>query len=548
MVNALCRLFLCFVILCSLHFPVYAYSTKKNHDYADTAADGSIVTDDIIILPSAGLSLQGGYFFNNDPGYQAIVNKTIDILLVKYRRINASFLVSEDTIFCDNGGREFYPYKIKYTMDYINLSWDFGYSYLGVVIDHICYNLIDQMRETKPYELRWYGIGVKWESYGMKLGKKNSGMVSPDGIFSSFPVSLNFMFYFGRSLYTEQFNYNYISRGAMRLDFLMFCPIVPYLEVSAQALIDKMVRVDPSAEAGVRIRCGSADIIPYVRYQYKHDSELYGDPVRSYWTAGIGFETLLGEGQWGTSENIVRNRLSMDFMEMHLKGAYTKFYGSGYNGYRSDIDLFIDIVRIHDFSVICNNRMYHDSKADANALFPRYITYTFQGGVEYRLQSFWVLQGIYQHERRHDGNTYRGHEENYHLAGVSVKTIGLKPGYCNVRISDRNVRNIRTVNTLDAAVGAGRIVDDLNYPYRWDLRGQMRWDIYQVWNAVHYLGADMRLLLGEFDEREYGVETGFRFLFGITATLYYRYEKQVDIDFVGGAEEFHHMIGMRIEI
>ena len=76
----------------------------------------------------------------------------------------------------------------------------------------------------------------------------------------------------------------------------------------------------------------------------------------------------------------------------------------------------------------------------------------------------------------------------------------------------------------------------------------MRWDIFQFWNAVHYLGGDLRLLLGEDNEREYGVETGVRFLFGITATLYYRYEKQVDIDFVGGAEELHHMVGVRIEI
>ncbi|HPJ40546.1 MAG TPA: hypothetical protein PLT75_19065 [Spirochaetota bacterium] len=44
------------------------------------------------------------------------------------------------------------------------------------------------------------------------------------------------------------------------------------------------------------------------------------------------------------------------------------------------------------------------------------------------------------------------------------------------------------------------------------------------------------------------METGFRFLFGVSATLYYRYEKQVNIDFVSGAEELHHMAGVKIEI
>lgn len=548
MYGAACRLILCGVLFCFLHLSVNVYGENRGVGPADTIPDISTGTGDLIVLPAAGVSLGGGYYFNNENDYRGLLHKTIDIHLLRYKSIIASFLVSEDTIFRDHGNRQFYPYKIKYVMDYINISWDFGRTYLGFVVDHICYNLIDQVRNTDPYELRWYGIGIKWESHGMKTGMKSRGILFDDGLFRSFPISLNFMTYLGRGLYTERFEYSYLSRGALRLDFLILRPVVFYAETTVQALIDDRVRFDTAGELGLRIRCGSADIIPHVRYLYRHDSELYDDAPQRYWVAGLAFETLLGTGQRGTPGMVGEALPSLDFMEMHLAGAYTKYYGSVYNGYRSDIALFIDLVRVNDFSVICNTRMYHDSKADANALFPRYITYTFQGGAEYRLQSLWVLQGIYQHERRHDGNTYRGHEENYHLAGISVKTIGLKPGYDNVRISERNCSKIRAVNTLDASIGAGRIVDDLNYPYRWDLRGQMRWDIFQVWNAVHYLGGDLRFLLGEDNEREYGVETGVRFLFGITATLYYRYEKQVDIDFVGGAEELHHMAGVRIEI
>lgn len=536
------------MIICFLHSPVNVYGESGAAESSDLTSDTCIITGDLEILPFAGLALRGGYYLNNDPGYRALLQKIVDVQIVRYKSVIASFLVSEDTIFRDYGDREFYPYKIKYVMDYINLSWDFGGSYLGFVIDHICYNLIDQVRATDPYELRWYGIGVKWESHGMKTGMKNNGLRVDDGVFGTFPVSLNYMIYFGRSLYTEQFDYSYISRGAMRLDFLMLRPVVPYIETSVQVLIDDRARCDPSAEFGLRIRCGNADIIPYIRYLYQHDSELYNDAAGSYWMGGLAFETLLGKGRWGSPDIAAHASPSADSMEMHLSGAYSKFYGSEYNGYRSDIALYIDLVRVNNISVVCNNRMFHDSKASANALFPRYITYTFQGGLEYRLWSFLVLQGIYQHERRHDGNTYRGHEENYHLVGVSVKTIGMKTGYGNVRVAGSSGNRITVINTLDAAISGGRVVDDMNYPYRWDMHGQLRWDTIQISDIVHYLSADMHVLAGETDDREYGVETGVRFRYGLTATMYYRYEKQVNIDFVGGAEEYHHMVGVRIEI
>jgi len=548
MYGTACRLILCCTILCFLHFSVYVFGEHNSTESDGAAHNAGNYTENLTVLPAAGISLRGGYYFNNNPGYRALLHKTVDLHLLRYKSLFASFLVSEDTLFRDHGERTMYPYKIKYIMDYINLSWDFGRSYLGVVVDHICYNLIDQVQDTDPYELRWYGIGIKWESHGMKTGLKNSGFHFNDGLFRNFPFALNFMGYYGRSLYTERFEYTYISRGALRIDFLMLRPFVLYAETNVQALIDDRIRFDPSGELGLRVRCGNADIIPYVRYLYQHDSELFNDAPRSYWMAGLGFETLLGTGKWGTPEIRGEALPAPGVMEMHFSGAYTKFYGSMYNGYRSDIALYIDIVRINNLSVVCNNRMYHDSKAAANALFPRYITYTFQGGLEYRVQPLWVLQGMYQHERRHDGNTYRGHEENYHLAGVSVKTIGMKPGYGTIRIARSSLRGMHAVNTFDAGVSAGRILGDMNYPYRWDLRGQVRWDTFQAWNAVHYLGGDVHLLLGEDNEREYGVETGFRFLFGVSATLYYRYEKQVNIDFVSGAEELHHMAGVKIEI
>jgi hypothetical protein len=76
----------------------------------------------------------------------------------------------------------------------------------------------------------------------------------------------------------------------------------------------------------------------------------------------------------------------------------------------------------------------------------------------------------------------------------------------------------------------------------------MRWDVIVRRNTVLYVMPDIHYIRGDLSDLEYGIEPGVRMVAGFTVMLYYRYEYRVNIDRVGGMDERHHLIGIRVEI
>ncbi|HPA72813.1 MAG TPA: hypothetical protein PKY31_11120, partial [Spirochaetota bacterium] len=155
-------------------------------------------------LRGAGLLVEGAVISGSESGFTGLHRKTLDLHVFRAGRIDGTFLVTEDTLTTDRYSTRFYPYRIKYVMDYFYLSWRFSGSTLGLLMDHICYNVLDMPGDTDPEQLRWYGIGFKWESIGMKTGMKNFGITA--GAPGSFlaPERLHYSLYAGASLHTER--------------------------------------------------------------------------------------------------------------------------------------------------------------------------------------------------------------------------------------------------------------------------------------------------------------------------------------------------------
>ncbi len=502
--------------------------------------------DGVNLMPSIGLGIDYEWFAPNRYDYSSILRRAVDVTILRYNGIFASFLVSEETLFYNAEGFGNYPYKIKYTMDYVNAGYEFHNSSLSVVVDHICHNVIDHSENTDAMQLRWYGVGIKWESFGMRTGRKDENIRFTTYTTFDWLYSFQFMLYAGRKLYVEEFLYDEILRGVSRFDILRWYNMVPYLELSLQGLVDNRMRVDISVEAGMRLRLSHVNLIPYVRYMRMHDSELYKDRAADFMVAGMSVESLLGEGQWGSAPRGTGGNNSSP--QMHLSGGYAKYYGSNYLGYQTDIGIGLDVVRIQDFLVFGSSRLKHDSTAEANALYPRYIEYSFDGGIEYDAPWDLFARAWYSHERRHDGNTYRGGTETADMAGVSIGTIGIKPGFSNARIGREEFERAGFLNNVELLFSIGWIFHDTFYPYDLDIRARMRWDVFIWEKLIPYVMPDIHYLRGDISDIEYGIEPGVRMIAGFTVMLYYRYEYRVNIDRVGGMDERHHLIGIRLEI
>ena len=493
-------------------------------------------------LPAAGLLAEGAAYSGSDAGFTGLHRKTLDLHVVNYGRFDCTFLLTEDTLTTDRYSTRYYPYRIKYIMDYFYLSWRMAGTTLGVMMDHICYNVIDKTGDTDPEQLRWYGVGIKWESLGMKTGMKDHASLF--GALGSFTVlnRLHHMLYAGASLHTERFRYEYIVRGILRYDAPVLAGLVPYLEGSFQVLADDRLRADRSVETGARFRLAGVHITPFLNWSYRHDALLYEGSSDSAWLFGLRMESLLGNveppGDAGERHG------AASWPELHFSGGYGRHADSGRLGFLTELGVSLDLVRVKKAALFLSSDLIHSSKAQGNALYPRYLEYAFQAGADCFILDDIFAGMLYELGRRHDGNDYRGVTERYHLAGMMIASRGMRRGSAD-HASGPGPDVF--LNRLEWRIFAGRVFDGSHYPYDWDLRAAARWDMARLFGAVPYVSPDFRLLTGREEGREYGLESGLRFSAGIALMLYHRYERIVDIEVAGGAAEKHHLVGFRVE-
>ena len=494
-------------------------------------------------LRGAGLLVEGAVISGSESGFTGLHRKTLDLHVFRAGRIDGTFLVTEDTLTTDRYSTRFYPYRIKYVMDYFYLSWRFSGSTLGLLMDHICYNVLDMPGDTDPEQLRWYGIGFKWESIGMKTGMKNFGITA--GAPGSFlaPERLHYSLYAGASLHTERFKYHSILRGSLRYDSIPLGMAVPYVEGTLQALADDRWRFDGGGEFGARFRAERVDIIPYVNYSYRHDALVYRGRSDGSWMFGLRMESLLGDSArpYGPGAPAV----AVDFPELHFSGGYGRYLSGGALGFLTELGASADFVRYRGVTLYLSSDLAHDSKAEGNALYPRYVRYGFLCGVDAALWPGLYAGASAEHLRRHDGNTYRGYTETYNLAGITLFSPGMRLG--NANYASGTGTSHRFLNTLEWRIYAGRVFGAHHWPRDWEAAAKVRWDIARVFRTVPYFSPDIRIQRGESGEREYGVETGVRFGTGIALSLYHRWERAADIDAAGGNSVRHHLIGFRVE-
>ena len=512
-------------------------------------AESRIISDTdndyFVLLPQVGILFNLGGYLNNEAKYSGLIRRIIELEVARYKRFSILFMFDERHIFQGEHSYWYEPYKIQYFMDYINLKWRHHYGSLNFVIDHICYNIIDK-NDSNPEQLRWYGFGIRWESHGMQIGYKNSGVQLNSNNKFEILNNLEYSLYASKAIVTQRFNYNALVKGILRYDICYLFNVIPYISVGFDSIIDDRVRFDHHAEFGTRVHFKKLDITPYIKYTYKHDVDTYRGLTTDFWLIGLQMEALLGNVKEDTG--MTNKDIPLLFPEVHVVGGYGRNFNSDYFGYTTDILFAIDLIRIRRVSFFINNQIIHNSKTGPFNLFPRYLTYIYKTGISYDIDSVIQIADLYYYqEQRHEGNSFKGFYEAFEIIGVEAKSRGMKTGNKNCEVGLNKGNNVRFLNKLDWKLSMGKIIRESNYCYQWDFNGKIRWDILQYQYMVPYISAESHLIKGDNIDYEYGSEAGIRLVFGITLIIYYRNRYRINVISVGSGEEWQHMIGLCLE-
>ena len=516
----------------------YAQAAATEHPVVDSPGNYG----EWAFLPSGILLIDGEFYAENDAGYTMILHRVIGFDILRYRHVVLSFSVDEAIRYKDTPSNYFYPYLIHNQMDFVNIRWELPQGSLSWFIDHACNNNINQ-DVVGSMRVRWYGTGMRWETHGMRTGHK-SGNIAP-GTSEGFEVlnSINYGISAAKSLSTRYHNYTMIVRGALRYDPLRYYVLIPYLEGSFVALVEDRVKIDRTLEAGMRIHLPNMDIAPYVSYKRLHNIDLENRDALDFYLVGIRMEALLG-GDRGQERETAMPLLPA----VHFSGSYGHFVVDEYLYFNSDIFIEADLIRIRSLSVFLNSRLSHNSSSKSKGLYPRYLQYTTESGISYRLPILRILiEPFYRYGRFDEGNYNRGYNEQYQLIGMRLER-GMKIGYINSGIDFHGGRDFEWLNGINWLISAGRVVRESSYGYDWEFQLQLRWDILRYWVIVPYLSGGVVFIRDESSVWEYAAETGLRMHFNLELMLFYQYKQRSEPDIPNGIDGRYHLVGVRVQI
>ncbi len=496
--------------------------------------------DSFIFLPGAYFMADAASSSGSEAGFTSISRKKIEIHIARYGAFDASFLVNERLLTSDRYEEKFHPFRLEYLMEYFKLSRRFSFFSLGLFLDHICYNMIDEPQDSDAYQLRWYGIGLQVFSHGMGPGGKRTYQGDNNYAFQWLLIP-QFLFSAGIPLHTEQFMYDCKVKGVLRLDICYFLGMVPYLEAEFEALFDDRARIDRTLEMGVYAVLSTVTFSVFAGYQYHHDALLYRGHSDDEFIFGVRAEAWIG---YTDSSVLLPRDVHTAFPSIRFRGGYGKRIGSDYLGYLTHIGADLDAVRIDNLAVVFSAGTSHYSKAQGNALFPRYITLSWGGGIDYFLSERFFTGINYERVVRCDGNAYRGHDESYHLLGMSFASRGMRRG--EIDYADAG-RSDGFAPQFEYRFFAGWFLRSEHMPYDIKYAATLRWDAFHYGIAVVYIAADGEYFLGDDNNYSWGIEGGIRMRFNVALELYCRFERMIDFERYGGSAERSAMIGFRVQ-
>jgi hypothetical protein len=533
----------------------YLLALPYAHGNTNTTENVSIETksfetrsNTFYIFPRIGMQIEGRTFAENDARYKMETHRIFDLDIFKINNIAFSMNVNEFIIF-NNRSRYINPKTINYEMDFGSLSWENKYGILSLFADHNCTNIINE-NETSDRQARWYGYGIRWESFGMKPGQKNKNIdfQNPDNIYLidnfSYRISAE------RKIHIKVYDFDYMIIGALRYDILNYYFIIPYIEGSFTSLINGHVRFNRYFETGLRMHFDKGDITPFIGTNYKYDIDSYYAKATDLYYIGLRMETL-----FENDTDIKKSKLkapsngTSSFPDFHFKGSYGKYINNDNLNFNTDISFGLDFLSTYKLSPFIYDTVTHNSLKANAGMFPRYIKQNIEAGVSCKLDFIDALiEPYYRYFRSDDGNYNKGYTERFSTAGLRFISRKMKTGFANSGLDFDKSQNLESINTIDWSVSAERVLYKRYYDYIWECNILLRWNIFRYEKSIPYIAAGVCFLLDRNYDKAYNAETGVRIQGGLQWILFYRYEYRTAIDPENGLFRNFNLIGIRFEI
>jgi len=493
-------------------------------------------------LPQAGILLDYS-ILESHAGFTGKQSKALDLLIFSYDKFNLSTYVKEDIYTSARYNSTYYPYRIAYYMDFAWISFSLENSKIGIIFNHICYNTFDKQKRNIGDELRWYGIGIKWQSNGMQIGNNNRAFDNKTNIFNlnnfnySFDISYPFM--------SKIPEYKYIGNLILRYDIPITPIAIPYFEMHIKGLLyaNNELAIDRSIESGVKIPLGLVELKPYLNYEYIHDS-LY--PGMSDNQIGFGFkaESLIDHDFFEDRNYYSPPSLTND-ISMHFIAGYAKNLSSNYYNFTTDFGITLQAFFENKNNLYFSSFLTHSSEDKLTALYPRFINILLKTAYEYSVFNQHFVLMAYEHLRRHDGNQYRGQTEYYH----AIK-LGFKHSYLEQKQNDEfnDSGYLFTYNNFEYELTLSFLLTKHNYPYSYIINPKVNYYFVYYHSWKPYISLQILYFTGKQNNYEYTIEHGFILNSIIPLIVYYSFKRDIDIDTIGGASDLYHVIGIRLKI
>ncbi|MCU0821331.1 MAG: hypothetical protein MUC95_02515 [Spirochaetes bacterium] len=503
--------------------------------------------DRLLFLPEVALLLDGASYLDNDLKYTAVTRRALTIDIIRYNNIVFATGINEVLTYREMGDVKYDPWLIHYDMDYFSIRWEFGRTSLIYFMDHLCTNIINQER-VGLRELRWYGTGIRLETEGMRPGHMDIS-AGNGGTF----IFINNFNYMLAAVYPlsngakKRFRYDLLLKGALRYDIARIYNLTPYLEGSFWGIIDEdysRIRYDRTAEAGIRIGYYDIDMMPYVSYTHKNDTEIYNGPAMEYYLIGFRMESVIFDFYKSDSG---AGDIHTFLPEIHFLGQYAKYLANDNRNINHKFNVDIDIFRFDKFSVFTANSLRHDSTGKGG-LFPRYMDVYGEAGARYMVDVVDLLiEPNYKYERFDDGNKFRGYRQRFETAGLRLGNRKMRMGYINDAISFNNT-DFQWLFKFGWQISANRTICGVFYPYDWDLSAKIQWDIIRKYLFIPYAAAQARCLIGRSTAWAYTADTGIRLYDFPQTVIFHEYVCRTDSDPENGISNRQSMFGLRVEL
>ncbi len=506
----------------------------------------------LVFFSEVALLYDTGFYSSNILSHTMITNRTFNIDVLRYNNYVLALFVDEERSYRAQASGKFTPLMIHYNMYYADIRREYRSGAFSYFIDHQCTNIVNQY-EIGPRELRYYGVGFKWETHGMRVGHKNDNIVFSRPGRAVFLNNLEYTALVSQCLangYKKRFKNNMFIRGAFRYDAFRVYNIIPYLECDATAIVDERyqrVRFNRSAETGLRIHFQGADFTPFFGYVYKNDAEIYNGPKLDAYLAGFRLEALLYSYEPQAEKTGEAGNFEI-LPEIRFLCQYAKQLFNEDLNYNHKINFEADVVKAGSLYLYFSAGLLHNSPGNGG-LWPYYLDTTTGGGFWYLLENAnIIIKPYYNYRSFDDGNHYRGYMERYHIAGMVIESRNMQLGHVNHGIEPGETKDMRWLNRLGWSVSGGRVVRDLNYPYTWDLSLRLQYEIMILHGNVPYLSLQIGSLRGEKSVWEYTTEAGTHFYKAPALFVFFQHIYRTREELDNNLYRNMYLFGVRVEL